>query len=228
MGGWPRRHPRAARVVRAEPGHDAVELLQLRDGCSTSRHPGPRYTAPSIRGVARERPPRSRCRSTTRGRPCRRRSDGLVPGVRRGPTACSRTCCAEVRGWTRRRRARSGLMRRLQKCGGALDLPGRRHHQLPHARARPAPARPGTAASSRAHRRNAGRAGERMETRTMSYATWIPVTSSSTDESARSTSPGVMGGLTTEIDERSPTSSSRPRTSRPRRSRDGAAAQAAQ
>ena len=188
----------------AVPGQDAIELLQLRDDVlDIAITPDRGYTA-SIRGVAREtatafgvafrdpaagsRPPRPRS-------PTRPRS--------RTPRACSRYVLREVRGLDPAAPSPIWLVRRLQKCGVrsislAVDITnylmlelGQPLHAWDRGKLK------GPIVVRRAE------PGERMETLDHVVRDLDPGDILITDESGPVNIAGVMGGLTTEIDEKS-------------------------
>ena len=188
----------------AVPGQDAVELLQLRDDVlDISITPDRGYTA-SIRGVARET-------ATAFGVPFHdpaatlppTQAEDSYPATVADPSACSRYVLREVRGLDPAAPSPIWLMRRLQKCGVrsislAVDITNYLMLDLGqplHAWDR------GKLAGPIVVRRAS--AGERMETLDHVVRDLDPGDILITDESGPVNIAGVMGGLTTEIDEKS-------------------------
>jgi phenylalanyl-tRNA synthetase beta chain len=188
----------------AVPGQDAIELLQLRDEileCAILPDRG--YTA-SIRGIARET-------ATAFGVPFRDPAAGVPPeqageaypaSVADG-SACSRYVLREVRGLDPAAPSPIWMMRRLQKCGVrsislAVDITnylmlelGQPLHAWDRGKLK------GPIVVRRAE------PGERMETLDHVVRDLDPEDILITDESGPVNIAGVMGGLTTEIDEKS-------------------------
>ena len=188
----------------AVPGQDAVELLQLRDDVlDIAVTPDRGYTA-SIRGVAREA-------ATAFGVPFHDPAATLpaeetadaYPASVEDPTACSRYVLREVRGLDPAAPSPIWLMRRLQKCGVrsislAVDITNYLMLELGqplHAWDR------GKLQGPIVVRR--AQSGERMETLDHVVRDLDPGDILITDESGPVNIAGVMGGLTTEIDEKS-------------------------
>jgi phenylalanyl-tRNA synthetase beta chain len=188
----------------AVPGQDAIELLQLRDEVlDIAVTPDRGYTA-SIRGVAREaaiaygvpfndpagaKPPEETATS--------------YPASVADPEACSSYVLREVRGLDPAAPSPISLMRRLQKCGVrsislAVDVTnylmlelGQPLHAWDRGKLK------GPIVVRRAAR------GERMETLDHVVRDLDPEDILITDDSGPVNIAGVMGGLTTEIDEKS-------------------------
>src|SRR4051794_13888300 len=188
----------------ATPGQDAAELLQLRDDVlDIAVTPDRGYTA-SIRGVAREA-------ATAFGVPFLdpagtlppEETTGAYPASVEDPAACSRYVLREVRGLDPAAPSPIWLMRRLQKCGVrsvslAVDITNYLMLELGqplHAWDR------GKLQGPIVVRR--ARSGERMETLDHVVRDLDPGDILITDESGPVNIAGVMGGLTTEIDEKS-------------------------
>jgi phenylalanyl-tRNA synthetase beta chain len=188
----------------AAPGQDAIELLQLRDEVlDIAVTPDRGYTA-SIRGVAREA-------ATAFAVPFHDPAAELPPAEPAGsypasvvdPTACSRYVLREVRGLDPAAPSPIWLIRRLQKCGVrsislAVDITnylmlelGQPLHAWDRGKLR------GPIVVRRAE------PGERMETLDHVVRGLDPGDILITDESGPVNIAGVMGGLTTEIDEKS-------------------------
>ncbi|MDN3358069.1 phenylalanine--tRNA ligase subunit beta [Actinomadura sp. DC4] len=188
----------------AEPGQDAVELLQIRDDVlDIAVTPDRGYTA-SIRGVAREA-------ATAFSVPFHDPAAALppeetaesYPASVADPSACSRYVLREVDGLDPAAPSPIWLVRRLQKCGVrsislAVDVTNYVMLQLGqplHAWDR------GKLQGPIGVRR--AREGERMETLDHVVRDLDPGDILITDESGPVNIAGVMGGLTTEIDEKS-------------------------
>jgi phenylalanyl-tRNA synthetase beta chain len=188
----------------AVPGQDAVELLQLRDDVlDIAVTPDRGYTA-SIRGIAREA-------ATAFSVPFRDPGAELVPEETADsypasiadPSACSHYVLREVRGLDPAAPTPIWLMRRLQKCGVrsislAVDITnylmlelGQPLHAWDRGKLQ------GPIVVRRAER------GERMETLDHVVRDLDPGDILITDASGPVNIAGVMGGLTTEIDEKS-------------------------
>ena len=188
----------------AVPGQDAIELLQLRDEVlDIAVTPDRGYTA-SIRGVARET-------ATAFSVPFRDPAGDLPPAEETGsypasvadPAACSRYVLREVRGLDPAAASPIWLVRRLQKCGVrsislAVDITnylmlelGQPLHAWDRGKLK------GPIVVRRAER------GERMETLDHVVRDLDPGDILITDESGPVNIAGVMGGLTTEVDEKS-------------------------
>jgi phenylalanyl-tRNA synthetase beta chain len=188
----------------AVPGQDAIELLQLRDEVlDIAVTPDRGYTA-SIRGVAREA-------ATAYGAPFNdpagveppEATATSYPASVADPEACSSYVLREVRGLDPAAPSPISLMRRLQKCGVrsislAVDVTnylmlelGQPLHAWDRGKLK------GPIVVRRAAR------GERMETLDHVVRDLDPEDILITDDSGPVNIAGVMGGLTTEIDEKS-------------------------
>jgi phenylalanyl-tRNA synthetase beta chain len=188
----------------AVPGQDAIELLQLRDEVlDIAITPDRGYTA-SIRGVARET-------ATAFGVPFRdpagetppAETTESYPASVADPAVCSRYVLREVRGLDPAAPSPIWMVRRLQKCGVrsislAVDITNYLMLELGqplHAWDR------GKLKGSIVVRR--AEPGERMETLDHVVRDLDSEDILITDESGPVNIAGVMGGLTTEIDEKS-------------------------
>jgi phenylalanyl-tRNA synthetase beta chain len=188
----------------AEPGQDAVELLQMRDDVlDIAVTPDRGYTA-SIRGVARET-------ATAFGVPFRdpaaavppEQAEDSYPASVADPSACSRYVLREVQGLDPAAVTPLWMVRRLQKCGVrsislAVDVTNYLMLELGqplHAWDR------GKLRGPIVVRRASG--GERMETLDHVVRDLDTEDILITDETGPVNIAGVMGGLTTEIDEKS-------------------------
>jgi phenylalanyl-tRNA synthetase beta chain len=188
----------------AVPGQDAAELLQLRDDVlDIAVTPDRGYTA-SIRGVAREAATAfSVPFHDPAAEPPPEESADSYPASIADPSACSRYVLREVRGLDPAAPSPLWLVRRLQKCGVrsislAVDITnylmlelGQPLHAWDRGKLQ------GPIAVRRAER------GERMETLDHVVRDLDPGDILITDESGPVNIAGVMGGLTTEIDEKS-------------------------
>ena len=188
----------------AAPGQDAIELLQLRDDVlDIAITPDRGYTA-SIRGVARET-------ATAFGVPFHdpaaapppAETSPSYPASVADPEVCSRYVLREVRGLDPAAPSPIWMVRRLQKCGVrsislAVDVTnylmlelGQPLHAWDRGKLK------GPIVVRRAAR------GERMETLDHVVRDLDPEDILITDDSGPVNIAGVMGGLTTEIDEKS-------------------------
>jgi len=188
----------------AEPGQDAIELLQIRDDVlDIAVTPDRGYTA-SIRGVAREA-------ATAFGVPFHDPAATLppeeaadaYPASVADPAACSRYVLREVRDLDPAAPSPIWLTRRLQKCGVrsislAVDITNYLMLEL----GQPLHAWDRGKLRGPIVVRRAGD-GERMETLDHVVRDLDPGDILITDESGPVNIAGVMGGLTTEIDEKS-------------------------
>ncbi|MFB9838386.1 phenylalanine--tRNA ligase subunit beta, partial [Actinoallomurus acaciae] len=188
----------------AEPGQDAIELLQMRDDVlDIAITPDRGYTA-SIRGVARET-------ATAFSVPFRdpaadsppEQAEGSYPASVADPAVCSRYVLREVQGLDPAAPSPIWLTRRLQKCGVrsislAVDVTNYLMLELGqplHAWDR------GKLQGPIVVRR--AMSGERMETLDHVVRDLDAEDILITDESGPVNIAGVMGGLTTEVDEKS-------------------------
>ncbi len=188
----------------ATPGQDAIEFLQIRDDVlDIALTPDRGYTA-SIRGVAREAATAFGVPfHDPAGDPPPEEAGESYPASVADPSACSRYVLREVRDLDPAATGPLWLVRRLQKCGVrsislAVDVTnylmlelGQPLHAWDRGKLQ------GPIVVRRAER------GERMET--LDHVTRDLDTEDIliTDESGPVNIAGVMGGLTTEIDEKS-------------------------
>ncbi|MCW2865022.1 MAG: phenylalanyl-tRNA synthetase, beta subunit [Actinoallomurus sp.] len=186
------------------PGQDAIELLRLRDDVlDLAITPDRGYTA-SVRGVAREA-------ATAFGVPFHDPAADVPPAETAesypasiaDPAACSRYVLREVRDLDPAAPSPIWMVRRLQKCGVrsislAVDITNYLMLEL----GQPLHAWDRGKLSGPIVVRRAER-GERMETLDHVVRDLDPEDVLITDESGPVNIAGVMGGLTTEIDEKS-------------------------